>query len=153
MSSKTLIQSGIILIIGLILFLIYKYFFDVNKEFKKMGEAKIEKNIDNKIIDLKYNAIDEDGNRYIIESDAGKVSEEDKNILILEKVMGVIKIENSADIIILSNFANYNKVTFDTLFYGDVKLTNEGHSIKSETMFMNYIEKNINIEKINIIFF
>ena len=33
---------------------------------------EIDNNIDNKIIDLKYNAIDEDGNSYIIESKCWK---------------------------------------------------------------------------------
>ena len=59
----------------------------------KINEAEIDNNIDNKILDLKYNAIDADGNSYIIESNAGKVSDKDKNVLILEKVTGIIKIK------------------------------------------------------------
>ena len=145
MSSKSLIQSGIFFVILVILLVIYLIFFNKNEELVKINDAEIDNKVDNKILDLKYNAIDEDGNSYIIESNAGKVSEKEKNILILEKVRGVIKIKNSEDIIILSDFANYNKTTLDTYFYDNVRLTYDGHSIDSNELFMNYIDKNINI--------
>ena len=145
MSSKSLIQSGIVLIIAIILLVNYLIFFNKNEYLVKINEAEIDNSVDNKILDLKYNAIDEDGNSYIIESNAGKVSEKEKNLLILEKVKGVIKIKNSEDIIILSDFANYNKTTLDTYFYDNVRLKYDGHSIDSDELFMNYIDKNINI--------
>ena len=146
MSSKSLIQSGIFLVISIILLIIYFIFFNKNESLVKKDEAQIDKNVDNKILDLKYNAIDEDGNSYIIESAAGKVAEKEKNVLVLEKVKGIIKIKNSKDIIILSDFANYNKVTLDTYFYDNVRLKYDEHSIDSEELFMNYVDKNINIK-------
>ena len=146
MSSKSLIQSGIFLIISIILLMIYFNFFNEKENLVKINETEIDNNVDNKILDLKYNAIDEDGNSYIIESAAGKVAENEKNILVLEKVTGIIKIKNSEDIIILSDFANYNKVTLDTFFYDNVRLKYDGHSIDSEELFMNYVDKNINIK-------
>tara|TARA_B100001121_G_scaffold292473_1_gene294157 strand:- start:299 stop:880 length:582 start_codon:yes stop_codon:yes gene_type:complete len=146
MSSKSLIQSGIFLFISLILLVIYFIFFNKNENLVKINKAEIDNSVDNKILDLKYNAIDEDGNSYIIESAAGKVAEKEKNVLVLEKVTGIIKIKNSEDIIILSDFANYNKVTFDTYFYDNVRLTHDGHTIDSEELFMNYVDKNINIK-------
>ena len=146
MSSKSLIQSGLVLVILLIFVMIYFLFFNKNENLVKINEGKIDNDVDNKILDLKYNAIDEDGNSYIIESSAGKVSEKEKNLLILEKVRGIIKIKNSEDVIILSDFANYNKVTLDTYFYDNVRLRYNGHSIDSNELFMNYIDKNINIK-------
>ncbi len=146
MSSKSLIQSGIVLLISIILLLNYLIFFKKNEDSVKINKAEIDNKVDNKILDLKYNAIDEDGNSYVIESAAGKVSEKEKNLLILEKVTGIIKIKNSEDIIILSDFANYNKTTLDTYFYDNVRLTYDGHSIDSNELFMNYIDKNINIK-------
>ena len=145
MTLKSLIQSGIVLIISLILLVIYFLFFNKNENLVKINHAEINDNVDNKILDLKYNAIDEDGNSYIIESVAGKISEKEKDLLILEKVTGVIKIKNSEDVIIMSDFANYNKTTLDTYFYDNVRLTYGEHSIDSNELFMNYIDKNINI--------
>ena len=145
MSSKSLIQSGIVLLISIILLVNYLIFFSKNDDSVKINEAEIDNNVENKILELKYNALDADGNSYIIESNAGKVSDKEKNLLILEKVKGVIKIKNSEDIIILSDFANYNKTTLDTYFYDNVRLKYDGHSIDSDELFMNYVDKNINI--------
>ena len=84
MSTKSLIQIGIILVIVMIIFLIYSFFF-LNKDQDIINNSNINTDIDNKIVDLKYNAIDEEGNSYVIESKSGKVSEKNKNILILKK--------------------------------------------------------------------
>ena len=149
MSAKSLIQSGIIFIIIMIILSIYVFF--LNKEQEIINDAKINADIDNKIIDLEYNAVDEVGNSYVIESKSGKVSEEDENILLLKEVIGIIKIKDTEDIIILSDFAEYNKSTFDTYFYENVKLKYEGHSIDSDTLFMDYNDKNINIKN-NVVY-
>jgi len=145
MSSKSLIQSGIVLVIAIILLVNYLIFFNKNDNLVKLNITEINNNIDNKILDLKYNAIDEDGNSYIIESEAGKITENDKNVLLLEKVTGIIKIKDSENIIILSDFANYNKVSLDTYFYGNVRLSYDEHLIDSDELFVNYIDKNISI--------
>ena len=144
MSTKSLIQSVIILVIITIVYFIYTFF--LNKDQEVINLSKIDTNMDNKILDLKYNAIDEEGNSYIIESKSGKVSEKDKSILILKEVIGIIRIKNTENIIIVSDFAEYNKTTFNTYFYDNVKLTYDGHLINSDTLFMNYVDKNINIK-------
>ncbi len=146
MSSKSLIQSGIVLVIVIILLANYLIFFKKNDNLVKINKTEINNNVDNKILDLKYNAIDENGNSYIIESESGKVAEKKKDVLLLEKVTGIIKINNSEDVIILSDFANYNKVTLDTYFYGNVRLSYDGHLIDSDEMFMDYVDKKISIK-------
>ena len=145
MSSKSLIQSGIVLVIAIILLVNYLIFFNKNDNLVKLNNTGVDNNIDNKILDLKYNAIDEDGNSYIIESEAGKIAENEKNVLLLEKVTGIITIKDSERIIILSDFANYNKVSLDTYFYGNVRLSYDEHLIDSDELFVNYIDKNISI--------
>ena len=145
MLSKSLIQSGIVLVIAIILLVNYLIFFNKNDNLVKLNNTGVDNNIDNKILDLKYNAIDEDGNSYIIESEAGKIAENEKNVLLLEKVTGIITIKDSERIIILSDFANYNKVSLDTYFYGNVRLSYDEHLIDSDELFVNYIDKNISI--------
>ena len=149
MSTKSLIQSVIILVIITIVYFIYNFF--LNKDQEVINLSKIDTNVDNKILDLKYNAIDEEGNSYIIESKSGKVSEKDKSILILKEVIGVIRVKNTENIVIVSDFAEYNKTTFNTYFYDNVKLTYDGHLINSDTLFMNYVSKNINIKN-NVVY-
>tara|TARA_Y100000816_G_scaffold46643_1_gene29343 strand:+ start:1603 stop:2178 length:576 start_codon:yes stop_codon:yes gene_type:complete len=149
MSTKSLIQSVIILVIITIVYFIYTFF--LNKDQEVINLSKIDTNMDNKILDLKYNAIDEEGNSYIIESKSGKVSEKDKSILILKEVIGVIRVKNTENIMIVSDFAEYNKTTFNTYFYDNVKLTYDEHLINSDTLFMNYVDKNINIKN-NVVY-
>ena len=149
MSTKSLIQSVIILVIITIVYFIYNFF--LNKDQEVINLSKIDTNVDNKILDLKYNAIDEEGNSYIIESKSGKVSEKDKSILILKEVIGVIRVKNTENVVIVSDFAEYNKTTFNTYFYDNVKLTYDGHLINSDTLFMNYVNKNINIKN-NVVY-
>ena len=149
MSTKSLIQSVIILVIITIVYFIYTFF--LNKDQEVINLSKIDTNMDNKILDLKYNAIDEEGNSYIIESKSGKVSEKDKSILILKEVIGVIRVKNTENIMIISDFAEYNKTTFNTYFYDNVKLTYDGHLINSDTLFMNSVNKNINIKN-NVVY-
>ena len=151
MSSKLLIQLGIALLIVLILFIFYFFFFTNDKGFIKQDNVDIDNQINNKIIDLKYTANDIDGNSYIIKSEYGEVSDLDSNELKLQGVKAVIEIKNSESVIILSDYANYNKLTLNTYFYDNVKLTYIDHLITSDKMFLNYLNKDINIQE-NVVY-
>ena len=151
MSSKLLIQLSIILLIALILLVFYYFFFTNDNTFVKEDKVDVDNQINNKIVDLKYTANDIDGNSYIINSEYGEISDLDSNELKLQGVKAVIEIKNSESVIILSDYANYNKVTLDTYFYDNVKLTYIGHLITSDKMFLNYLNKDINIQE-NVVY-
>ena len=151
MSSKLLIQLGITFLITLILLIFYYYFFVNDKAFIKEDIVNVDNQINNRIVDLKYSANDIDGNSYIINSEYGEISDSDSNELKLQGVKAVIEIKNSESVIILSDYANYNKVTLDTYFYDNVKLTYIGHLITSDKMFLNYVNKDINIQE-NVVY-
>ena len=147
MSSKLLIQLGITFLITLILLIFYYYFFVNDKAFIKEDIVNVDNQINNRIVDLKYSANDIDGNSYIINSEYGEISDLDSNELKLQGVKAIIEIKNSENVIILSDYANYNKVTLNTFFYDNVKLTYIGHLITSDKMFLNYVNKDINIQE------
>ena len=151
MSSKLLIQLGVTLLIALILLIFYYFFFTSDKPFIKEDKVDIDNQINNKIVDLKYTANDIDGNSYIINSEYGEISDLDSNELKLEGVKAIIEIKNSESVIIFSDYANYNKVTLNTFFYDNVKLTYIGHLITSDKMFLNYVNKDINIQE-NVVY-
>ena len=151
MSSKLLIQLGITFLITLILLIFYYYFFVNDKAFIKEDSVNVDNQINNRIVDLKYTANDIDGNSYIINSEYGEISDLDSNELKLEGVKAIIEIKNSESVIIFSDYANYNKVTLDTYFYDNVKLTYIGHIIMSDKMFLNYVNKDINIQE-NVVY-
>jgi len=151
MSSKLLIQLSITLLIVLILLVFYYFFFTSDNTFVKGDKVDVDNQINNKITDLKYTANDIDGNSYIINSEYGEISDLDSNELKLQGVKAVIEIKNSESVIILSDYANYNKVTLNTYFYDNVKLTYIGHLITSDKMFLNYLNKDINIQE-NVVY-
>ena len=151
MSSKLLIQLSITMLIALILLVFYYFFFSSDNTFIKEDKVDIDNQINNKIVDLKYTANDIDGNSYIINSEYGEISDLDSNELKLEGVKAIIKIKNSESVIIFSDYANYNKVTLNTYFYDNVKLTYVGHIITSDKMFLNYVNKDINIQE-NVVY-
>ena len=151
MSSKLLIQLSITLLIALILLVFYYFFFTSDNTFVKGDKVDVDNQINNKIVDLKYTAEDMDGNSYIIHSEYGKISDLDSNELKLQGVKAIIEIKNSENVIILSDYANYNKVTLNTYFYDNVKLTYIGHIITSDKMFLNYVNKDINIQE-NVVY-
>ena len=151
MSSKLLIQLSITLLIALILLVFYYFFFTNDNTFIKEDKVDVDNQINNKIVDLKYTANDIDGNSYIINSEYGEISDLDSNELKLQGVKAIIEIKNSESVIILSDYANYNKVTLNTYFYDNVKLTYIGHLITSDKMFLNYVNKDINIQE-NVVY-
>ncbi|MFL2878778.1 MAG: LPS export ABC transporter periplasmic protein LptC [Candidatus Pelagibacter sp.] len=151
MSSKLLIQLSITLLIALILLVFYYFFFTNDNTFIKEDKVDVDNQINNKIVDLKYTANDIDGNSYIINSEYGEISDLDSNELKLQGVKAEIEIKNSESVIILSDYANYNKVTLNTYFYDNVKLTYIGHLITSDKMFLNYVNKDINIQE-NVVY-
>ena len=151
MSSKLLIQLSITLLIALILLVFYYFFFTSDNTFVKGDKVDVDNQINNKITDLKYTANDINGNSYIINSEYGEISDLNSNELKLQGVKAVIEIKNSESVIILSDYANYNKVTLNTFFYDNVKLTYIGHLITSDKMFLNYLNKDINIQE-NVVY-
>ena len=92
---------------------------DLNKE-KTVKEIENEKNENTIIENLNYISIDAEGNEYILNAKYGKESLEDSNIIVLENVVGVIKLRGKSNIEIKSDFAKYNSINFDTNFYENV---------------------------------
>ena len=147
MPSKILIQISIILVIMLILFISYFFLFNKNEIVGEKNNQNLNKEYENKIVDLEYTANDKQGNTYIIKSDFGEISENDKNILKLENVRAVIKLNKANEIYIFSKFADYNKVTLDTYFFDEVRLKYDDHNIQSKEIFLNYTNKDVKIQK------
>ena len=129
MNVKTTIQLLIFFLIIIFVFFFIKNTFlkeqkvivnlDLNKD-KIIEEIGTKKNQNNIIENLNYISIDANGNEYILSAKYGKESIEDSNIIILEQVVGTIKLINRSDIEIKSDFAKYNSITFDTSFYENV---------------------------------
>jgi len=158
MNVKTTIQLLIFLLIVIFIYFFVKNTFlkeqkdivnlDLNKDeiIDEIAEERTENNI---IENLDYISIDAKGNEYILSAKYGKESIEDSNIIILEQVVGTIKLINRSDIEIKSDFAKYNSITFDTSFYENVLGFFEESKISSDN-FDLFFKKHMAIMYNNI---
>ena len=141
MNVKTAIQLLIFIIIIIFLyFFIKNTFLKEQKEIvnldkdKIIEEIKVEKGKNNIIENLNYISIDNEGNEYLLSAKYGEKSAENPNIIILEQVEGTIKLKNKSNIEIISDFAKYNSITFDTNFYDNVLGFFEDSKLSSDNL-------------------
>ena len=166
MNSKSLIQIfALILIIvsiylvGSKLFFKEPYLADIEIDNNKIISEK-KTSIDsekvtelNLIESLQYKSIDSLGNEYIINCESAVSNIEDENVLNLKKVNAIVYIKNKAPIFINSDFAIYNKNTFNTNFYGNVKVVNDITKILSQNLDFIYEDSLVNLYNIKEVFY
>ncbi len=134
MIKKRLVKTFfLILSILTIFFIIYSKFFkkvETSKiDLKPSEELEYKSNI---IKDINYTTKDVDGNEYIIKADEAEIDYSNSNILFLTNVRARIKIKNSENIVITSNFGKYNTENFDTIFSKNVIIKYLENKISSE---------------------
>ena len=125
----------IIISIFLIIFYLYKEINENKKKQSKIKDLSISEDIlfnSNTFSDVNYSTKDAKGNEYIIEAKKGEVDYSDPNTIFLTDVYALIKLTNSNNIEITSNYGKYNTKNFDTIF--------------SKNVIVNYLENKINGE-------
>jgi len=94
---------------------------------KKIKPNKPE--IDNIVKDIEYLTTDKNGNKYKILATSGRTNSEDKNILDLDNVRGVITSNKISTVYIVSDFAEYNSSELNSNFYQNVVINYEDKEI------------------------
>ena len=127
------------IIIFLIFFFIVSSFFFYLKKTNVQEATKIEKKTletdtyrSNIIKDVYYSSKDAKGNEYIIEAAQGEIDYNQANIVYLTSVNGLIKLKNSKNIEITSEYGKYNSENFDTIFSKDVTINYLDNEISGE---------------------
>ena len=121
-------------------FILLTFLFLKNKQTEKI--EKTEKNKpdvsedisynSNIINDVYYSSKDVRGNEYIIKASQGEIDYNNSNIIYLTEVNGYVKLTNSNDIKITSDFGKYNSVNFDTIFSKNVIIDYQDNNILGE---------------------
>ena len=112
------------LIIFLLIFSLILYL----KHSKERGVSKIEEEVSeepyksNIMEDVSYSSKDAKGNEYIVNASKGEIDYDRPNIIYLTNVRAFIKLTNSNDVTITSDFGKYNTNNFDTIFSKNVKI-------------------------------
>tara|TARA_B100001121_G_scaffold242958_1_gene217493 strand:- start:206 stop:805 length:600 start_codon:yes stop_codon:yes gene_type:complete len=150
----------------LFFFLIFLIFF-IYAKFLKIDEPKVKRenivetensnnledqNYSSNIIkDINYTTKDADGNEYIITALQGEIDFSDPNILYLIDVKALIKLKNSENINITSDFGKYNSGNFDTIFSKNVIIKYLNNRINGEYLDFS-LNKNLMIISKNVIY-
>ena len=154
MNSKTYLQLFIIFLIIVTSFLIYQNYFkkvdyyedqsqnSLTNEIiniEKDNEDEKNKNQTSSVIEkLKYKSSDSLGNNYIIESKSAQSISDNYNLMKLVNVTATILLRDKDPVYIYSDFADHDKTSFDTKFYGNVKILHTDIFIKSENLDLFY---------------
>ena len=128
MKKKIIISVIIIFLISFIFF----YFKDLNKQKVNKIDPEISNDISyesNIIKDVYYSSKDVRGNEYIIKATEGEIDYKNSNVIYLTNVNGFIKLVNSNDIEITSEYGKYNTENFNTIF--------------SKNVIIDYLDNNI----------
>ena len=116
----------------LFIFFNFKYFENNDKSEIIPKELESEVFSSNKIKDVKYTSKDAEGNEYIVESAEGEIDYSDSSVIYLTTVKAFIKLVNSENISITSDYGKYNSENFDTLFSKNVKINYLDNNITGE---------------------
>ena len=82
--------------------------------------------------DVSYSSKDAKGNEYIVNASKGEIDYDRPNIIYLTNVRAFIKLTNSNDITITSDFGKYNTNNFDTIFSKNVEINYLDNKITGE---------------------
>ena len=161
MKSKSFIQLILFSIIILSSFIVYQYFFKDNKSVKiidsqpneiqsqnsQIMQSKIV-DTDNIIEKLEYKSIDAYGNEYVIKSSKAESQLNDSNNVMLFSVSAIIYSPKKKPIMIKSDFALHNKLTFNTKFYDNVEILHDTIQVSSDNLDLLYKENRVDLYNI-----
>ncbi len=125
----------IIIILSFIVVLIVinsKFFEKKDATLIKPQELESEVYSSNKIKDVKYTTKDADGNEYIITATEGEIDYSNTNIIYLTSIKAKIKLIDSEDISITSDYGKYDSGNFDTIFSKNVIINYLNNEITGE---------------------
>ena len=131
MKKKNIIFFLIILLLisSLIIFLKYSKEECVTKIEEEVLEEPYKSNI---MEDVSYSSKDAKGNEYIVNASKGEIDYDRPNIIYLTNVRAFVKLTNSNDVTINSDFGKYNTNNFDTIFSKNVEINYLDNKITGE---------------------
>ena len=154
MGKKSLIQIFLIIILFIITALIFNHFYisnnsvenSKNKEIvniEKNSEQVIDKNI---IENVQYSLNNNKGDVYQVLADFGEINLDNPNLMFLNNVNASLILANRTNIILTSDFANFNTKTFETTFIKNIKVEREEETITGDELYLVLENENIKTE-------
>ena len=143
MEKKKLVQIFLIFLLFLIAFLIFNIYYKNDENIKKVkkielkniksGESEDSKNI---IQNIKYTSNNNNGDIFEILAEYGEPSSEIPELMFLTNVTGNIFLNNKSNIILTSDYANFNTKSFETTFLNNVKILRNEEIILGNELYL-----------------
>ena len=149
MNFKTLFQVFLISLVLLVSSLFYFNYFHSSKpnEIKKKETSAAVKDTNisegNTVKEIIYESFDSNGNNYIINSDSGTFSDNNKEEILMTNVTALIVLKNGNKITLKSKNAKYNTQNSNTRFFYDVELDYLNHRINSDNIDIFFTESKL----------
>ena len=121
-----------------------------NSKKEKVVKKKKKKQVDNLTKEVEYLATDRKGNKYKIFAKSGRTNQNNKNVLDLDNVRGVITSEKRSNIYFVADFAEYNSSNQRTELYQNVVITYDDKQITCDNFDIN-METNFAIAYYNVV--
>jgi hypothetical protein len=157
--NKKIIQLSLFFLATLILF-VSIYLYKIGNIEKISKTSKIETTKDKLSIskdmltlmeDIKYFSKDAHGNVFEINSSTGKTDIKNDDIINMENVNAKIYLKDQDVIYITSDYAKYNRNTFETNFNKNVKLIYLDHKISGDNLLL-FFQNNLVTMSNNIVY-
>jgi len=115
-----------------------------------LNDQKSSQDLGNTLTEVEYLTTDKKGNKYKIFAKSAMTSKEDRNILELNEVRGIISSDKRSNIYIVSDFAKYNSSNLNSNFYKNVIINFEEKKIDCDFFDID-MQTNIAIAYGNVI--
>ena len=141
MNKKKILKIFLVLLFLIILLILFLRFFNENKKNEEINlDVSKQNDIESNLIKgISFFSKDKKGNEYILKAEEGEVDLSNDKIIYLKKITAQVVLNNSEDIIIISDFGKYNIENYDTIFSKNVLIKYLDSRISS-----NYMEFSIN---------
>ena len=141
MNKKKILKIFLVLLVLIILLILFLRIFNENKKNEEINlDVSKQNNIESNLIKgISFFSKDKKGNEYILKAEEGEVDLSNDKIIYLKKITAQVVLNNSEDIIIISDFGKYNIENYDTIFSKNVLIKYLDSKISS-----NYMEFSIN---------
>ena len=156
--SKKFVKNFFFLIFLILIAIIFFFqIFNKNKDQKiKIDQSTIEKieesySNSNIIENVNYTSKDVKGNEYNVKSLKGEIDYSDPDTIYLTNVEALIKLNNSNNIKIRSDFGKYNTANFDTIFSKNVIIKYLDNTITGDYLDFSF-KRNTMIISRNVIY-
>ena len=141
MNKKKILKIFLVFLFLIILLIFILRFFNENKKNEEINlDVSKQNDIESNLIkEISFFSKDKKGNEYILRAKEGEVDLSNNKIIYLKKITAQVVLNNSEDIIIISDFGKYNIENYDTIFSKNVLIKYLDSRISS-----NYMEFSIN---------